>query len=122
MKSTLWQDWVLIAVSGWLFFSPLILGFATLAHPAAWVAFICGITLFISASEALVVPDTLEEFVNGGVGLAMIASPWLLGYGGELVPAANAVAVGLVTMGFATGALVRDFQTGSPGHHWAAQG
>jgi hypothetical protein len=115
-----WQDWVILAVSGWLFFSPFVLGFATLSNPAAWVAFVCGIALFVSASEALVVPDSLEEFVNGGVGLAMIASPWLAGYSSEAVATANSVLVGLLVLGLATAALVRDLQSHVTGHHWAA--
>ena len=119
-KIDVWQDWVILAVSGWLFFSPFILGFATLSDPAAWVAFVCGIALFISASEALVVPDSLEEFVNGGVGLAMIASPWLTGYSSETAPTANAVLIGLLVVGLAVDALVRDLQSHVTGHHWAA--
>ncbi len=122
MKGKLWQDWVILAASGWLFFSPFILGFATLTHPAAWVAFVCAIALFVSASEALVVPDALEEWVDGGVAIAMIASPWVLGYGGDTVPAVNAVVVGLLVLGFAVSALVRDLQTHVTGHHWAARG
>lgn len=115
-----WQDWVILAVSGWLFFSPFFLGFATLSNPAAWVAFVCGIALFISASEALVVPDSLEEFVNGGVGLAMIASPWLAGYSSEAAATVNAVLVGLLVLGLAAAAMVRDLQSHVTGHHWAA--
>lgn len=115
-----WQDWVILAVSGWLFFSPFFLGFATLSNPAAWVAFVCGIALFVSASEALVVPDSLEEFVNGGVGLAMIVSPWVAGYSSEAVATANSVLVGLVVLGLAIAALVRDLQSHVTGHHWAA--
>lgn len=115
-----WQDWVILAVSGWLFFSPFVLGFATLSDPAAWVAFVCGIALFVSASEALVVPDSLEEFVNGGVGLAMIASPWVAGYSANGAATANAVLIGLLVLGLAADAMVRDLQTHVTGHHWAA--
>lgn len=119
-KIDAWQDWVILALSGWLFFSPLFLGFATLSNPAAWVAFVCGIALFISASEALVVPDSLEEFVNGGVGLAMIVSPWLAGYSADAAATANSVIVGLLVSGLAIAALVRDLQSHVSGHHWAA--
>ena len=115
-----WQDWVILAVSSWLFFSPFVLGFATLSNPAAWVAFVCGIALFVSASEALVVPDSLEEFVNGGVGIAMVASPWLAGYSADVVATANSVIVGLLVSGLAIAALVRDLQSHVTGHHWAA--
>jgi hypothetical protein len=118
-KIDVWQDWVILVAAGWLFFSPFFLGFATLSDPAAWVAFICGIALFISASEALVVPDSLEEFVNGGVGLAMIASPWLAGYSAHGAATANAVLVGLLVTGLAVAALVRDLQSHVTGHHWA---
>ncbi len=117
MKGKLWQDWIILAASAWLFFSPFILGFATLSHPAAWVAFVCSIALYVCASEALVVPDALEEWVDGGVGLAMIVSPWALGYGAELLPTLNAVIVGLLVVGFAVSALVRDLQASAPPVH-----
>jgi hypothetical protein len=121
MRVDLWQDWVILAAAAWLFFSPFVLGFATLSHPAAWVAFVCGIALFISASEALVVPDSLEEFVNGGVGVALIVSPWLAGFSADAVATSNSVVVGLLVTGFAIAALVRDLQSHVTGHHWAGQ-
>lgn len=119
MKGKPWQDWVILAVSGWLFFSPFALGYATLSHPAAWVAYISSLALFISASEALVVPDAIEEWLDGGVGIAMIASPWLMGFGADVVAAWNTVIAGIVVMVFATMALVRDLQTAPTGHHFA---
>ncbi|HSJ98845.1 MAG TPA: SPW repeat protein, partial [Myxococcota bacterium] len=116
MKATYWQDWVLLAVSGWLFFSPMVLGFATLSHPAAWVAFVSGLLLFVSASEALVVPGRLVEWLNGGVGIALMASPWVLGYSTDVVARANSVGCGLLVTAFAIAALARDRQMHEPGH------
>lgn len=121
MKLELWQDWAILAVSGWLFFSPFVLGFATLSHPAAWVAFISALVLYVSAAEALVVPDSIEEWVDGGVGLALLASPWVLGFAGDFFARLNAVAAGLVVTALAAAALVRDRDFAAPGHHWAAK-
>lgn len=119
MKGKPWQDWVILAVSGWLFFSPFVLDYATLSHPAAWVAFICATALFVSASEALVVPDAIEEWLDGGVGIAMIASPWVLGFSGDVVPAVNTVLAGVAVTFLASLALARDLQTAVNGHHFA---
>ena len=121
MNDKPWQDWAILVAAAWLFFSPFVLDFATLSHPAAWVAFICAIALFVSASEALVVPDALEEWLDGGVGLALIASPGALGYSDEILIAANAVLVGAVVVGFAVLALARDLRTAVHGHHFGIQ-
>ena len=119
MKNTVWQDWFILAASGWLFFSPMILGYASLSHPAAWVAFVCAIALFVSASEALVVPDMIEEWLDGGIGIAMMASPAFLDFRGDTVAALNTFVIGMLVTVFATLALIRDIETSAAGHHWA---
>ena len=120
MKDKPWQDWIILAASGWLFFSPFVLGFATRDTPATLVAFVCAIMLYASAAEALVVPDALEEWLDGAVGLALIASPWLAGYGHDLVAAVNAVVTGGIVVVFAVLALARDLRTAPQGHHFSA--
>ena len=122
MKGKLWQDWFILAASGWLFFSPIILGYATLSHPAAWVAFVCATVLFLSASEALVVPDMLEEWVDGGIGIALMASPAFLDFRGDTAAAVNTFVVGMSVTVFATLALIRDIDTSVAGHHWTVPG
>lgn len=120
MVSKLWQDWVLLACAAWLFISPFVLGYASGPAAAAWAAWIASVVLFISAAEALVIPDALEEWVDFVVGLGLVASPWLLGYSGEIVPAANSVVTGVVVATVAILALSRDLREGAPGHHWSA--
>lgn len=122
MKGKLWQDWVILAAAAWLFLSPFVLDFADIAHPAAWFAWVCSVVLFISASEALVVPDAIEEWVDGLAGAALMVSPWALGFARETPAAVNAVAVGLVVVVCAMSALIRDREMGAAGHHWPAPG
>lgn len=119
MKTDIRQDWGILAISGWLFFSPFFLGYATLDHPAAWVAFVCALLLYVSAAEALVVPDTIEDWLDGGVGLAMIASPFVLGFVTDFVPTVNTFLSGLAVTVLATSALIRDREMAVRGHHWA---
>ena len=119
MKANLWQDWGILAISGWLFLSPFLLDYATLEHPAAWVALISAILLYVSAAEALVVPDSIEEWFDGGMGLALMASPLALGFAAEFAAALSTFASGLLVLVLATSALLRDREMNVPGHHWA---
>lgn len=121
MKVKLWQDWVLLVAAAWLFAAPFVLGFAALSHPAAVVAWVCAIVLFVSASEALVVPDAIEEWVDSVAGLVLMISPWVLGFSGEPLAAWNSVTVGLVVVACAISALARDLRTAVAGHHGMAK-
>jgi hypothetical protein len=118
MQDKPWQDWVLLVAAAWLFLSPFALDFAELSHPGALLAWTCAIVLYLSASEALVVPDALEEVVDLGVGLSLVLGPWILGFGGNA--AANSVLIGLLVTGFAASAFLRDLRWHVAGHHWDA--
>lgn len=122
MKVKLWQDWVILVAAAWLFVSPFVLDYAVLADPASWVAWACSVVLFVSASEALVIPDAIEEWVDGLAGLLLVVSPWVFGFAREMVPAVNAVVTGTVVVFCAMSALIRDRKMGAPGHHWPAAG
>lgn len=116
-----WQDWVITACAGWLIVSPFALGFASFDRPAAWVAIILGVFLFASAMEALVVPDTLEDWVDIAIGIAIIGSPWIFEFTREAQAALDFVAVGFVVTIFAMAALGRDMQE-EDARHRAAHG
>ena len=122
MKAKLWQDWVLLVCAAWLFASPFVLDFADLTRPAAWLHWVVALALFVSASEALVVPDALEEWVDSMAGLALLVGPWALGFSHEFPAAISAVATGVVVAVCAVSALVRDLRHHVTGHHWAIRG
>jgi hypothetical protein len=116
MANKLWQDWVILAAAFWLFASPFVLDYASLTSAPAWIAFIAALVLFASASEALVVLDPVEEWVDGLAGLALMASPWVAGFADDRPVAWNHVAVGFVVTVCAISALVRDVRLKAPGH------
>ena len=122
MKAKLWQDWVLLIAAAWLFLSPFVLGYAAFDRPATWVAFTGALVLFVSASEALVILDEAEEWIDGAVGMALLASPWLLFFSGDSVAAWNTVATGMVVMIASFSALLRDRSMQVQGHRWPAPG
>lgn len=102
-----WQDWAILGAASWLYLSPFAFGIATLSHPAATVSWACAVVLMVSASEALAVPDPVEEWMDLIVGVALAASPWLLDFSDEKLPAINSVVVGLFVTLCAISALGR---------------
>lgn len=115
MKLKPWQDWVILGAASWLYVSPFAFGIATLSHPAAMVSWACAVVLMVSTSEALAFPDPVEEWMDGIVGVALMASPWLLDFSDEKLPAGNSVLVGLVVTLCAISALGRDRKMSSRG-------
>lgn len=107
MRRQLWQDWAILGAASWLYASPFVFGIATLTHPAAAVSWACAVVLMVSASEALAVPDPVEEWMDCLVGVALTVSPWLLDFSDERLPAVNSVGVGLAVTLFAISALGR---------------
>lgn len=108
MKVKHWQDWLILAAALWLYVSPFLLGSATLANSATVLSWVCAVVLMISAAEALTFPDVIEEWVDVVAGLALVAGPWLFGFGNQALPTANSVAVGVFVIGVAASALVRE--------------
>ena len=121
MNGKFWQDWVIMAAAAWLLVSPFVLGFASFGHPAAWVAIVLAVFLFASATEALVVPDTIEDWVDIAIALAIIGSPWIFEFKREAAPSLTFVGVGFVVTICAMAALGRDMQEEAR-QHGAAHG
>lgn len=92
-----WEDWVNLVLGIWLFVSPWILGYAGI-QGAAWNAYIMGIAIVVFTVFALRIPKPWEEWVNSAVGLWMVLSPWILGFGGQTAATWNAVLVGLAVL------------------------
>jgi len=120
MQNKLWQDWVILFATAWLFVSPFFLGFADESRAATWFALVASLILYVSASEALVVQDMLEEWVDLLVAFALALSPWFMGYTAHTVATLNALIVGIVVAACAASAYVRDLREAVHGHHWAA--
>ena len=116
MKGRLWQEWMILFAAAWLFAAPLAFGYAKINHPGAMLSWICAAALFISATEALKMPDLFEEWVDTFAALALILGPWVLGYSGDVYATYNSVAIGLVVLFCGLAAVVRDVRSREDGH------
>ena len=106
-----WHDPLTFVVAIWLMMSPFFLGFASATHTESLVAWIGALLLFLSANNVLILPGVLDEYLDAGVGIVLLLSPWLLGYSVDLPATLNAVAVGIVVLVCAVLAYGRD-------QHW----
>lgn len=89
-----WQDRIEVALGLWLVASPFVLGLVDV--PAAgWVAMLAGVAVVTLAVDAFYYPEIVEEWGNLAVGVALAASPWLIGYDASRVALANALACGV---------------------------
>jgi hypothetical protein len=84
----------------WLIVSPWALGY-TMGGPAAWNAFIVGVIIAVAAASALVAFQRWEEWVNVGLGIWLVISPWLLGVSGETNVVWNQIVVGVPVIALA---------------------
>lgn len=75
-----WQDPVNALLGVWLVLSPWALGFQgnTMAMSNAVVI---GAVLVAVAVGAILVPRAWEEWTEGALGLWLVVSPWILGFG-----------------------------------------
>jgi len=89
------QDWISLVCGALLFISPWALGFAgdLTAARTAWVG---GIVIAVMAIAALVQFAEWEEWVTLVVGLAVAASPWVLGFAALHHALAVCVVLGLI--------------------------
>ena len=115
MRGRLWQEWMIIFASVWLFAAPLAFGYAKINHPGAMLAWICSVALFVSASEALVLPELFEEWIDTFAAVALVLGPWVLGFSGDPFATYNSVGVGLVVLFCGIAALIRDVRSRAEG-------
>lgn len=98
MKAQRWQDWILLILGIWLFFSPFWLpGYMAATSVAAWNAYIFGVLVFAFAWAALTSPHRWEEWLQLAFGIWLLISPYVLGFSTHEAGAArNAVIVGIL--------------------------
>lgn len=101
-----WQDWATFAVGLWLAVSPWLMGYAS--HPAATAnAAVVGLVLALAAHfEASC--ELSVEWLHLAAGAWLLAAPFLLGFDGVPLAAANSVAVGASVAALAASALELD--------------
>lgn len=76
-----WQDWVMLILGIWLFFSPFwMAGYASTGSVAAWNSYIFGVLVVAFAWAALAAPRKWEEWVELVMGIWLIIAPFVLGF------------------------------------------
>ncbi len=99
------QDWIDLALGIWLCVSPWVLGFPDDMKLVAWSTIAVGAVVILVSTAAVAFPDPIEEWINIVLGVALIVSPWALGYSDHQVATMSAFVSGLLITGFATWAL-----------------
>jgi hypothetical protein len=102
-----WQDPVNALLGAWLVLSPWVLGYQ--GETAAMVnGVIVGLALIATALGAIFMPRAWEEWTEVALGVWMIVSPWILGFGGIQAAMWSAVISGLVIVALAMWVLATD--------------
>jgi hypothetical protein len=101
-----WQDWAIFTVGLWLAVSPWLAGYASHPAPTANAA-VAGLVLALAAHfEASC--ELSMDWLNLGGGLWLLGAPFVLGFDGVSVAAANSVAVGAAVAALAASSLELD--------------
>jgi hypothetical protein len=81
MKQQRWQDWVMLALGAWVFFSPFwMAGYASMGDAAAWNSYILGALAAMFACAALATGKIWEERLNAALGIWLLIAPFVLGF------------------------------------------
>lgn len=112
-----WQDGVNVLLGAWMVLSPWALGLQGDVLVTS-NAVLVGLALVATALGAIVVPRAWEEWTECGIGLWLMASPWVLGFHGLRQAMFGAVITGLVVIVLAMWTLLtdKDFR------HWLGDG
>lgn len=105
MGAKRWQDWVILVLGVWLFFSPLFMGYTDTG--AASNAYVIGVAVALFAILALIDMRVWEEWINLVLGAWLVISPFVLGYSTFEGPTWNHIIVGLLIAGDAVWAIAR---------------
>jgi hypothetical protein len=106
-----WQDPVNGLLGAWLILSPWILG---LQEPRIAMAtfLVAGALLAASAVGAILLPRAWEEWFEVAVGVALMVSPWVLGFSGTTLAVQVALFTGLAAVILALWVLATDKEMG----------
>jgi len=99
-----WQDWTSFALAVWLALSPWFAGYSD--HDAATGnAAFCGLLLALAAHFEASCCEDSGEWINLGLGLWLVAAPFVLGFAALNSATANAMAVGVLVSALAASTL-----------------
>ena len=115
-----WQDPVNALLGAWIALSPWVLGFQQQMAPMA-NGVVIGVALIAAALGAYFLPRAWEEWTEGGLGLWMVISPWVLGFSTNHNAMLNAVLSGIVVAVLALWVLTTDADYNPWRRHHSAQ-
>lgn len=102
-----WQDWVMLVLAVWLFFSPFFLGYESSTGIAASDSYVLGVLVAIFSIAALANPQNWEEWINVVLGIWLIIAPFVLQFRTDQVAMANHIVLGILIAGDALWALAQ---------------
>lgn len=92
-----WRDWLMLLFGAWLVASPFALGHAESgAGMVLWAPVLLGVAVIVFAVAVLRKTQVWEEWILFALGVALIATPFLLGYAGITLAMWNSVIMGLL--------------------------
>ena len=106
-NSTRWQDWANFSLGLWLAVSPWVLDYHG-EEAATWNAVAVGLLLALGSHFEVALCDDSIEWLNLGIAGWLLVSPFALGFTARPEVAANAVAVGAMTLVLSASALSLD--------------
>ncbi len=109
-----WEDWAGIALGAWLLASPWLLGYSA-ESAAVMNALVMGTILVLEEFLEVAAREEAEEWIDLVAGAWLAISPMALGFASSTAAAANAIAVGLLTLFFAAWAI---FGLDEPAGRW----
>ena len=116
MKDQHWQDWINVLIAIWVIISPWTVAHVMAApqYPlgapdsAMWNQFAVGIAMTGTATLALNVYASWQEWANALLGAWLVVSPWVLGFSPSSDLGLNAALLGTLILVFSVWALVDD--------------
>jgi SPW repeat len=102
MVTKRWQDQTSTMLGLWMMVSPWVLDFTgnrmlSLGMPTVpvWAALLFGLAAVLMSVLDIYMHRAWEVVLNFCIGIGLLISPWVLGFGAQSVPATNAMLVGL---------------------------
>ncbi|MES0126932.1 SPW repeat protein [Mesorhizobium sp. C420B] len=106
MKNSALKGFVRAMIALWTLISPWVLVHLSMAPPsqiqisagALWNFLVVGLIMMVISIAQLMASTIWEGRINAAVGIWLIVSPWVVGFGSDLVLTWNAVAVGILAV------------------------
>lgn len=77
-KWTRWQDWVALVAGGYAALAPI---WTETTNKATWTMAVLGVVIAAMALWSLAMPeDRISEYGHVLIGLALVASPWVMSF------------------------------------------